>query len=76
MKLSDLPEIAFGFDAGPEDRIFDSLLVLGPLIIGLVIVLNRSIFTEALAIAYIGVFLTYVLYQGVGPGDRLPMFRQ
>jgi hypothetical protein len=65
MKLGDLPIISTGFEAGADDRVFDSLLLLGPLVIGLVIILNRSFVTEALAVAYLGVFVTYVLYRGI-----------
>ena len=41
MKLGDLPIVSTVFEAGADDRVFDSLLLLGPLVIGLVIVLNR-----------------------------------
>lgn len=65
MKLREIPVISYGFDAGADDRVFDSLLLVGPLVIGVVVLLKRSLFTEALAVAYIAVFLTYALYQGV-----------
>lgn len=65
MKLGDLPVISTVFEAGPDDRVFDSLLLLGPLVIGLVLVLNRSLLTEALAVAYLVALVTYVLYRGV-----------
>ncbi|MDQ2055548.1 MULTISPECIES: hypothetical protein [Halobellus] len=65
MKLDSLPVLSSVFEAGADDRIFDSLLLLGPLIIGLIIVLNRSLVTETLAIAYLGVFVVYILYRGV-----------
>lgn len=65
MKPGDLPVISNVFEAGADDRIFDSLLLLGPPVIGLVVVLDRSLVTEALAVAYIGVFVTYVLYRGI-----------
>jgi len=65
MKLGDLPIVSTVFEAGADDRVFDSLLLLGPLVIGLVIVLNRSLVTETLAIVYLGVFVTYVLYRGI-----------
>ncbi|ELZ68600.1 hypothetical protein C457_11366 [Haloferax prahovense DSM 18310] len=65
MKLGDLPVISTVFEAGADDRIFDSLLLVGPLIIGLIIILNRSFITEALAGAYIIIFVIYVLYRGI-----------
>lgn len=64
MKLGDLPVISTVFEAGADNRIFDSLLLLGPFVIILIIVLNRSLVTEALVVAYLGVFVTYVLYRG------------
>lgn len=65
MKLGDLPVISSVFEAGAEDRVFDSLLLLGPLVIGLVVVLDRSLFTEALVATYLAVFVTYALYRGI-----------
>lgn len=65
MRLRDLPIISYVFEAGADDRVFDSLLLLGPFVIGVIVVHNRSLFTEALAIAYITVFVTYTLYRGI-----------
>jgi hypothetical protein len=53
------------FEAGADDRVFDSLLLTGPLVIGLIAVLGRSLVTEAVAIAYIAAFVGYTLYRGV-----------
>ncbi|WP_396612554.1 hypothetical protein ACH9L7_04565 [Haloferax sp. S1W] len=65
MKLDDFPVIYYVFEAGADNRVFDSLLLLGPLVIGLVVMLGRSLFTEVLAVVYIAVFVTYTLYQGI-----------
>lgn len=65
MKPGNLPVISYVFDAGPDDRIFDALLLLGPLVIVLIVLLDRSLLTEALAVSYIGAFVGYVLYQGI-----------
>ncbi len=64
MKLGELPFISYVFEAGADNRIFDSLLLFGPLVIGLVVILGRSFITESIAVAYIAVFVAYVLYQG------------
>ncbi|WP_058827899.1 hypothetical protein [Haloferax sp. Q22] len=64
MKLRDLPVVSYVFEAGADNRVFDSLLLLGPLVIGLVVILGRSFVTESIAVAYIAVFVAYVLYQG------------
>jgi hypothetical protein len=65
MKLRNVPVVSYVFEAGADDRVFDSLLLLGPLIIGLVILLNRSVITEALAASYIAVFVLYTLYRAI-----------
>lgn len=65
MRLRNVPVVSYVFEAGADDRVFDSLLLLGPLIIGLVVLLNRSVITEALAAAYIAVFVLYTLYRAI-----------
>jgi len=65
MKPRDLPVVSAVFEAGADDRVFDSLLLVGPLIIGLIAVFGRSLATAAVAIAYITVFVGYTLYRGV-----------
>lgn len=64
MRLGDLPLIERVFEFGPEDRIFDSLLLFGPLIIILITVVGRTTATIGIALSYIAVFVLYVLYQG------------
>ena len=65
MKSRDVPVVSAVFEAGADDRVFDSLLLIGPLVIGLVVVLGRSLVTEAVAVAYIAAFVGYTLYRGV-----------
>lgn len=65
MSLRDLPGVSSVLEAGADDRVFDSLLLIGPLLIGLIILLKRSVFTEGIVVAYIAVFVTYALYQGI-----------
>lgn len=65
MNPDDLPIISTVFEVGADDRLFDSLLLLGPLVIVVVVAAGRSTATELLALAYITVFLGYVLYRGV-----------
>jgi len=64
MKSRDIPVVSAVFEAGADDRVFDSLLLVGLLVIGLVVVLGRSLVTEAVAIAYIAAFVGYTLYRG------------
>lgn len=64
MKLGDLPVFSYVLGAEADTRVFDSLLLVGPLVIGLVAILGRSLVTEVLAVVYIAVFVTQALYQG------------
>ncbi|WP_247000672.1 hypothetical protein [Halosolutus gelatinilyticus] len=50
-------------DAGPDDRIYRLLLLLGPFGVALVATIGRSAVTVGIAVAYIGVFVGYVLYK-------------
>jgi hypothetical protein len=65
MNWSELPVVSTVSKAGPEDRVFDSLLLLGPLVIAVIAVLGRSLVTEAIAGVYIAVFVAYVAYHAV-----------
>lgn len=65
MRPTDLPVVSHVFESGADDRVFDSLLLVGPLVIAVVALFGRSLLTELLAGAYIGTFVAYVLYRGV-----------
>jgi hypothetical protein len=65
MKPSNLPVVSAVVEAGADDRIFDSLLLIGPLLIGLIVILGRSLVTEIVAIASIVVFVGYTLYRAI-----------
>jgi hypothetical protein len=65
----DLPVVSHVFDSGADDRVFDSLLLVGPLVIASIAALPRSLVTEFLAAAYLVVFLTHVLYRGYESSD-------
>ena len=65
MMPRDLPVVSAVVEAGADDRIFDSLLLIGPLVIGLIVLLGRSLVTEAVAVVYIAVFVGYTLYRAV-----------
>lgn len=65
MKLAEIPFVSAVIESGADDRVFDSLLLLGPFVIVFVAALGRSLLTEAVALAYVGAFVAYVLYRGV-----------
>ena len=65
MMPRDLPVVSAVVEAGADDRIFDSLLLIGPLVIGLIVLVGRSVVTEAVAVVYIAVFVGYTLYRAI-----------
>ncbi|MFA9418149.1 hypothetical protein [Natrinema sp. HArc-T2] len=68
MKIGDLPFVGDPLEGGAEDQVFDSLLLLGPVIIALIAIVGRSVLTTAIAVAYLSSFVGYVLYQGIHKG--------
>jgi len=65
MRANDLPIVGELLESGAEDRVFDSLLLVGPLLILFIALVGRSILTTGLALSYVVFFTTYVLYRGV-----------
>ncbi|UPV76873.1 hypothetical protein M0R89_20615 (plasmid) [Halorussus limi] len=61
MNPDSVPVIGEILDAGPNDRAFDSLLLVGPLLIATVALLGRSIGTILLAMGYLAAFVGYTL---------------
>ncbi|GGL22886.1 hypothetical protein GCM10009037_02880 [Halarchaeum grantii] len=47
-------------DAGPNDRVLDAFVLLGPLVLALLALLGRGPVTEALAAGYVLALLAYV----------------
>lgn len=70
MRLREIPVIAHVIDAGADDRVFDALLLLGPVLIALIALVGRTTLTEAIAVAYLGTLIGYVLYRGTEPSSR------
>lgn len=63
MNILDLPILSHILESGADDRVFDFLLLVGPLVIALVAALGRTLLTRAIAFAYIGVFVAHILYR-------------
>jgi len=61
----DIPVLAAVLESGPDDRVFDGLLLLGPVVVTLIAVLGRSPVTELLAVLYVSTFVCYVAYRGL-----------
>ena len=69
MTLRD-PILGTVYESGADDRVYDGLLLLGPVVILLIAVLvtvfdERPLIVELLAAGYVAVFVGYVLYRGV-----------
>ncbi|ADB60964.1 hypothetical protein Htur_2081 [Haloterrigena turkmenica DSM 5511] len=65
MTLREIPVVGELLESGAEDRVFDTLLLIGPGIILVIALLGRSPLTLGIAIGYLVFFLAYVLYRGV-----------
>lgn len=65
MNRSDVPVVGSLLVAGPDDPVFDALLALGPVVIGLVAVLGRSTAGLALASAYVAAIVLNVVLTAV-----------
>lgn len=64
MKPENLPYIGAVFRFGANDRVLDSILLLGPVVVLAMAVFGRNLVTGALAALYVLSFVGYVLYKG------------
>jgi hypothetical protein len=64
MRPRGLPYVEQVVGAGPDDPVFDSLLLAGPIVLALLAILGRHPAATGIAIGYLGTFVTYVLYLG------------
>ena len=53
------------FAAGPEGWGYDRLLLVAPLVVLVLVIFGRNVLTEALAAAYVLLFLGAFLYNGL-----------
>jgi hypothetical protein len=65
MSLSDIPLIHQIRDWGPDDPTFDTLLLVGPLVVLIFVLLGRTPITVGIAVFYLLSFISYVLYKSV-----------
>lgn len=65
MNPERIPVIGPLIASGTGNRVFDTFMLLGPVIIVLAALLGRNPVTTALAGAYIGGFVGYVGYRGM-----------
>ena len=55
-------------EAGPNDRVFDAMLLCGPLVLLLVAAVGRSTLTVGAAVLYLAAFVVYVLVKAATVG--------
>lgn len=65
MRSREIPVLAQVIEAGADDPLLDSLLLVGPLLIAVIILVGRSQWSELAASAYLGVLVGSVIYRGV-----------
>lgn len=65
MNAADVPVLGSLMRSGTRDRAFDVLLGLGPVLVALIALVGRNVFTTALAACYVLAFVGYVGYKSV-----------
>ncbi|WP_436925075.1 hypothetical protein [Halosimplex amylolyticum] len=65
MDYENLPLIGPVFRFGAEDRVLDTILLAGPLVVLTMIVFGQSPVARALVGLYVATFAVYVVYNGV-----------
>lgn len=65
MKLTHVPLVGSVVDSGADDRVFDALLLSGPLVLILIAIFGRTLVTTGLAGGYLVLFALYLLYKGL-----------
>ncbi|GGL50821.1 hypothetical protein [Halocalculus aciditolerans] len=65
MKPDDIPGFTELVAAGPDDRVFDTLVLVGPIVVLALAVFGRGVATTALAAVYLLGFVGYVCLLGI-----------
>lgn len=65
MRPQDLPWVGRVLAFGPDDVVYDSLILLGPLVVALFVVAGRNPVTIAVALGYVASFVSYAAYRAV-----------
>ncbi|MDR5655821.1 hypothetical protein RH831_01310 [Halodesulfurarchaeum sp. HSR-GB] len=60
MNPTAIPIVETVFEVGAQDRLFDGLLLIGPVLLALIAVVGRTPLTMALAGGYIAAFLLHI----------------
>ncbi|WP_433634368.1 hypothetical protein [Halomicrococcus sp. NG-SE-24] len=65
MNPEKLPFVGAVFRFGARDRVLDTILLLGPVVILAFVILGRNLLTKTVTGLYILSFIGYVLYNGI-----------
>lgn len=65
MNPENLPVVGAVFRFGARNRVLDTYVLLGPLVILTFAILGRNLFTVLVTALYILSFIAYVLYNGI-----------
>ena len=65
MNAADVPVFGVLFRLRARERMFDALVLLGPVLVALIALLGRNVLTTALAACYVLAFVGYVGYRGI-----------
>jgi hypothetical protein len=65
MQLNDVPVLGMLVEWGADDRVFDALLLLGPLLVVVIAVVGRHSLLVAVSSIYVLVFLLRVAANGL-----------
>jgi hypothetical protein len=66
---SDLPIVRAVVENGADDRVYDTAMVAGVLLLAVIAALGRTMLTEGLVVAYLLGFSGYIVYNGLRGGD-------
>lgn len=69
MNVTDLPIIRQVVESGADDRVYDALVLAGPLLIVGILLAGRNVVTAGLAGLYVALFVSYLAYRGVTRGE-------
>jgi len=70
MKASDVPVIGLVIRTGADDRVYDTAMVVGVLLLAVIAALGRTMATEGLVVAYLVGFSGYIVYNGLTGGGE------
>ena len=63
MHPENLPVVGAVFRFGARDRVLDSIILAGPVVVAALVLLGRNVLTTVLAALYVLSFVGYVLYK-------------